>query len=148
MDAIDAMDAMEDKHLREETLSSQPLLNSHFLQVLGDTVRLPDGRTATRDYIVHPGAVMVIPLLDQPSGTPRLVLERQFRYPVERVMIEFPAGKLDSGEDCLACARRELREETGYTAHEWARAGVIVKIVCQLLIHIFVWRLCVGQKIH
>ena len=68
MDAIDAMDAMEDKHLREETLSSQPLLSSHFLQVLGDTVRLPDGRTATRDYIVHPGAVMVIPLLHTTDG--------------------------------------------------------------------------------
>lgn len=118
------MDAMDDKHLREETISSRDLLQSHFLQVKGDTVRLPDGSTATRDYIVHPGAVMVIPLLETADGL-RVVLERQFRYPVQRVMVEFPAGKLDAGEDTLACGQRELLEETGYTATEWAHAGVI-----------------------
>mgnify|MGYP003461416060 FL=1 len=132
------MDAMEDKHLREETLSSQPLLNSHFLQVLGDTVRLPDGRTATRDYIVHPGAVMVIPLLHTPDGL-RVVLERQFRYPVHRVMLEFPAGKLDAGEATLACGQRELLEETGYTATEWAHAGVIHPCISYSTEFIDVW---------
>lgn len=138
MDAIDAMDAMEDKHLREETLSSQPLLSSHFLQVLGDTVRLPDGRTATRDYIVHPGAVMVIPLLHTADGW-RVVLERQFRYPVHRVMVEFPAGKLDAGEATLACGQRELLEETGYTATEWAHAGVIHPCISYSTEFIDVW---------
>lgn len=135
---MDAMDAMEDKHLREETLSSQPLLNSHFLQVLGDTVRLPDGRTATRDYIVHPGAVMVIPLLHTADGW-RVVLERQFRYPVHRVMLEFPAGKLDAGEATLACGQRELLEETGYTATEWAHAGVIHPCISYSTEFIDVW---------
>lgn len=109
----------DDAHLKETTVSREELLRGHFLHVVRDTVRLPDGGTATREYILHPGAVMVIGLLD--DG--RVVLERQYRHPHGRVFIEFPAGKLDRGEESLACARRELREETGYTAREWARAG-------------------------
>lgn len=108
-----------DAHLREETLHSDRVLSGHFLQVVRDTVRLPSGREATREYVQHPGAVMVIGLLD--DG--RVVLERQYRHPVHRVMIEFPAGKLDAGEGSLLCARRELQEETGYIAREWAFAG-------------------------
>ena len=84
-------------------------------------MRLPDGHTATREYVVHPGAVVVVPLLD--DG--RVVLERQYRYPVGHVMIEFPAGKLDAGEDPLVCGQRELLEETGYSAREWAHAGAM-----------------------
>ena len=129
---------MDDRQLREETLTSQELLQSHFLRVMGDTVRLPDGRTATRDYIVHPGAVMVIPLLQTPEGW-RVVLERQFRYPVQQVMVEFPAGKLDAGEDTLACGQRELREETGYTASEWAHAGVIHPCISYSTEFIDIW---------
>ena len=129
---------MDDRKLREETLTSQELLQSHFLRVMGDTVRLPDGRTATRDYIVHPGAVMVIPLLQTPEGW-RVVLERQFRYPVQQVMVEFPAGKLDAGEDTLACGQRELREETGYTASEWAHAGVIHPCISYSTEFIDIW---------
>ena len=87
-------------HLLETTLDSQEILRSHFLHVVCDTVRLPDGKTATRDYIVHPGAVMVVPLLDTPDGL-RVVLERQYRYPVRQAMVEFPAGKLDKGEDTM-----------------------------------------------
>ena len=109
----------DDVHLKETTVSREELLRGHFLHVVRDTVRLPDGGTATREYILHPGAVMVIGLLDDGQ----VVLERQYRHPHGRVFIEFPAGKLDPGEDSLACARRELREETGYTAREWARAG-------------------------
>ena len=109
----------DDAHLKETTVSREELLRGHFLHVVRDTVRLPDGGTATREYILHPGAVMVIGLLDDGQ----VVLERQYRHPHGRVFIEFPAGKLDPGEDSLACARRELREETGYTAREWARAG-------------------------
>ncbi|MDP2262604.1 MAG: NUDIX hydrolase [Hydrogenophaga sp.] len=113
------LDTGGDAHLREQTLHSERVLKGHFLQVVRDTVRLPCGREATREYVQHPGAVMVIGLLD--DG--RVVLERQYRHPVQRVMIEFPAGKLDAGEGSLVCARRELQEETGYSAHEWAFAG-------------------------
>jgi ADP-ribose pyrophosphatase len=94
------------------------------LHVLRDTVQLPNQNLATREYVVHPGAVMVIPMLDTPDGL-RLVMERQYRYPVGQVMTEFPAGKLDPGEDPWLCAQRELLEETGYTARQWARAGVL-----------------------
>lgn len=110
---------MKDSHLKEEGTGSEVLFEGNFLRARRDTVRLPDGHVATREYIIHPGAVVVVPLLD--DG--RVVLERQYRYPVERVMTEFPAGKLDAGEDPLACGQRELLEETGYTAREWARAG-------------------------
>jgi ADP-ribose pyrophosphatase len=105
--------------LKETLVSSALLLNGKFLQVKRDTVRLPDGKHATREYVVHPGAVVVVPLLDDGQ----VVLERQFRYPIGQVMIELPAGKLEAGEDPLLCGLRELQEETGYTAAEWAYAG-------------------------
>ena len=107
-----------DQHLIERRVGSRTLLEGGFLEVRRDDVALPDGSHATREYVAHPGAVAVIPLLD--DG--RLVLVRQFRYPIGRTIIEFPAGKLDAGESTLECARRELREETGYSAREWAFA--------------------------
>ncbi|MBL0917820.1 MAG: NUDIX hydrolase [Hydrogenophaga sp.] len=110
---------MDDAHLNEVPLSRTELLRGHFLHVVRDTVRLPGGAEATREFVLHPGAVMVIGLLD--DG--RVVLERQYRHPMQAVMVEFPAGKLDAGEGSLACARRELIEETGYRAREWAFAG-------------------------
>src|SRR5690606_21335491 len=99
-----------DAHLTETLIDSQPLCDGSFLKARRATGQLPDGRKVTREDIVQPGAVVIIPLLD--DG--RVLLERQFRYPVGRVMTEFPAGKLDPGEEPLACARRELLEETGY----------------------------------
>lgn len=109
----------DDPHLRETPLARSELLQGHFLHVVRDTVRLPDGAQATREFVLHPGAVMVVALLD--GG--QVVLERQYRHPMQRVMIEFPAGKIDAGEGSLICAQRELLEETGYQAKEWAFAG-------------------------
>ena len=110
-----------DDHLIERRTGGDPVYRGHFLDVRRDTVAFADGSSATREYIVHPGAVMVVPLLD--DG--RLVMERQFRYPLGRVLLEFPAGKLDAGESVQHCAQRELAEETGYRAAEWARACLI-----------------------
>lgn len=125
----------DDAHLIEAPLGSRLLAQGVFLEVRIDDVRLPDGTVATREYIKHPGAVAVVPLLD--DGT--VLLERQYRHPVRRVMLEIPAGKLDPGEEPLACAQRELLEETGYRASEWARAGSIhVAVGCSdEVIHLF-----------
>lgn len=117
--------AAADHHLTEHKVAGEKILQGNFLQAMRDTVRLPDGGQASREYVVHPGAVAVIPMFTDPAGDLRLVLERQFRYPLGRVMVEFPAGKVDPGEDLWLCAQRELREETGYSASEWAHAGVM-----------------------
>ncbi len=109
-----------DAHLVETRLHGQQVFKGQFVSVNRDTVRLPDGDQTTREYIVHPGAVVIVAFLDEQ----RVVLERQFRYPVGQVMLEFPAGKLDLNELHSKCARRELFEETGYTAKQWAYAGV------------------------
>jgi ADP-ribose pyrophosphatase len=111
----------DDAHLVERRVQAEQVWQGGFLDVRRDTVVLPDGSTATREYIVHPGAVMIVPTLD--DG--RLLLERQFRYPMQRVMLEFPAGKKESGEPSLSTAVRELAEETGYHAREWAYAGIL-----------------------
>jgi ADP-ribose pyrophosphatase len=109
----------DDAHLVERRIRSESVYEGHFLKVRRDEIRLPSGKTAFREHIVHPGAVMIVPFAD--DG--RLVVERQHRYPLDRVLLEFPAGKLDPGETSLHCAQRELREETGYRASEWAYAG-------------------------
>jgi ADP-ribose pyrophosphatase len=129
---------MSDDHLIEHKVSQQELLRGNFLHAFRDTVRLPNQDLATREYVVHPGAVMVIPMLDTPEGL-HLVLERQYRYPVGQVMIEFPAGKLDAGEDPWLCAQRELQEETGYTARQWARAGVLHPVIAYSTEVIEIW---------
>lgn len=129
---------MSDDHLIEHRVGQKELLKGNFLHAFRDTVRLPDQSLATREYVVHPGAVMVIPLLDTADGL-RLVLERQYRYPVGQVMIEFPAGKLDPGEDPFLCAQRELMEETGYTARHWARAGVLHPVIAYSTEVIDIW---------
>jgi ADP-ribose pyrophosphatase len=108
-------------HLFEHYSCGQQVFKGALLDVRRDHVTLPNGTRATREYVVHPGAVVVVPILD--DG--RLVMERQFRYPVGRVVLEFPAGKLDAGEAPLACGQRELAEETGYRARQWAIAGAM-----------------------
>lgn len=119
------LNPLDDKHLIETTVSSQTVYRGHFLELRRDEVALPDGAVAAREYVIHPGAVMIVAVL--PDG--RLVMERQYRYPVRQTMIEFPAGKLDAGEGGLACAQRELWEETGYKASRWAKAGVMHPVI-------------------
>ncbi|MEO8418761.1 MAG: NUDIX hydrolase [Methylophilaceae bacterium] len=101
--------------LTETCISSATLVEGKLLLAKCDSVRMPDGRVAQREYIVHRGAVLVIPIL--PDG--HLVMERQFRYPLRQTFIELPAGKIDAGEDPLFTGQRELLEETGYTAGDW-----------------------------
>ena len=109
------------KDLSEHRLASKLVYDGKMLKVRSDTVRLPDGGTAEREFIDHPGAVAVIALTD--AG--ELVMERQYRYPLGRDMTEIPAGKIDPGEDPLATAQRELKEETGYTAGQWRHVATI-----------------------
>ena len=105
----------QDDDLTEVTLSSETVFDGNLLHVLRDNARLPNGNQSMREFIVHPGAVIVIPVL--PNGN--LLLERQFRYPLKQVFIELPAGKIDPDEDILVTGQRELLEETGYTAQQW-----------------------------
>ncbi len=111
----------DDAHLREQTVSSERVFDGRFLHANRDIVRLPDGRETHREYILHPGAVMMIPLLDDGQ----VVMERQWRHPLARAFIEFPAGKIDVGESPLATADRELREETGYAAERFTFLATI-----------------------
>ena len=112
-------------HLVETKVDGEAVFDGKLLHVRRDTVRLPDGTLATREYIVHPGAVLIVPVLS--DG--RLVIVRQFRYPLDRILIEFPAGKLDPGEAPLATAQRELREEAGYVAASWQPLGRVHSVV-------------------
>lgn len=105
--------------LGEATLDSRLAYDGAFFQVMRDRVRCADGHVGVREYIHHPGAVMVAAMPDPDT----VLLERQFRYALRRSFIEMPAGKLEPGEDVLDCARRELEEETGYRAGRWDRLG-------------------------
>lgn len=109
-----------DSNLIERCLSSSTLVEGKMLKANHDEISLPDGSAAFREYVLHPGAVLIVPLL--PNGN--LVFERQFRYPLGQVFIELPAGKIDLDEDVLVTGKRELLEETGYTATKWMHLGV------------------------
>ena len=112
---------MTEPELRETQLSSREIFDGRILHVFEDTVRLPNGAAASREYLRHIGAVCVIPVLEDGS----VLVERQYRYPVAQVLTEIPAGKLDTkDEDHLLAAQRELREETGATAERWTSLGL------------------------
>jgi ADP-ribose pyrophosphatase len=99
----------------ETGVSSKVAYHGGLLEIRRDEIRLPDGKPAWREYVVHPGAVMMLAFVDEET----ILLERQFRYPQQRHFIELPAGKLEPGEPALATARRELVEECGYEAAQW-----------------------------
>jgi ADP-ribose pyrophosphatase len=101
--------------LTEHTLESKDEYQGRLLHVKKDRVRLPDGNESTREYVVHPGAAVILPIFENGD----ILLERQHRYPLHRDFLELPAGKFDPNEPELVCAKRELQEETGYIAHEW-----------------------------
>lgn len=108
-------------HLHEERIDSEQVFDGLLLDVRRDRVRLPNGGESVREYIVHPGAVVIVGVLDDGS----LLFENQFRYPLGRNFLELPAGKIDPGEDIFTTARRELLEETGHEAAEWRHLGVM-----------------------
>ena len=105
-----------DSHLKEERISGEDIYGGIFLKMKRDKVSLPNGDEAVREYLTHPGAVAIVAILD--DG--RVLMERQYRYPIAKACLEIPAGKLDPSEDHLVCAKRELEEETGYTAKKWS----------------------------
>lgn len=115
------MNTQVDAHLVESCIESEQVWQGRLLDVRRDRVRLPDGSEGVREYVTHPGAVVIIPVL--PNG--KLIFERQYRYPVGRVMLELPAGKIDPNEDPLLTAKRELQEETGHTADSWRHLGTM-----------------------
>jgi len=128
----------QDKDLIEEAVSSQEIYKGKIVHLFCDTVRLPNGKEATREVIHHVGAAAVVPLTDEGN----VILVRQYRYPFAQVMLEIPAGKLDAGEDPLECAKRELVEETGYDAKEFVYLGAFYPSVAMLdeVIHLYLAR--------
>lgn len=122
--------------LGEDTLSSELVYTGDYLRVHRDTVRLPNGATSYREYLQHPGAVMIMPVFDNGD----VLVERQYRYPMRQVFVEFPAGKKDTGEEPLTTAQRELLEETGYTAERFTHITDIHNALayCDEVIHFFV----------
>ncbi|MCC7251430.1 NUDIX hydrolase [Hyphomicrobium sp.] len=116
---------MKDRDFTETTLSSRTVYRGRLLHVNEDEVRLPDGATGRREYIVHPGAAMMLAMPDEHT----VLLERQYRHPLRRHVYELPAGKIDPGEDALQTARRELLEETGYTARDWRHLTTLYPVV-------------------
>ena len=110
-----------DDPLHESALDSERVFDGALLKVWRDRVRLPNGGESVREYVRHPGAVVVVAQL--PDGS--LLFERQFRYPLGKALLELPAGKIDPGEEVLVTAQRELLEETGYTAGKWRHVGLV-----------------------
>ena len=130
--------------LTEHCLHSDILAQGDLLTVKKDRIKLPNGHISQREYVMHPGAVIIVPIL--PNGN--IVLERQFRYSLHQVFIELPAGKIDPNEDVLHTGQRELLEETGYSAGDWVKLGVQHPCIgySNEVIHIFVARNLIAGK--
>ena len=111
---------LDDEKFRERRISGETVFQGRLLHVLRDRIELPDGRQSTREYIRHPGAAAIVVLRDG-----KILLERQWRYPLGRAFWEIPAGKLDAGEEPLECAKRELLEEAGISATDWVGLGTM-----------------------
>ena len=128
----------QDLDLIEAPVSSEEIFHGKVAHLFRDTVRLPNGKNASRELLRHPGAAAVVPLTEDGN----VILVRQYRYPFAQVMLEIPAGKLDPGEDPLVCATRELTEETGYEAEEIVPLGVFYPSVAILdeKIHLYLAR--------
>ena len=122
--------------LGEDTLSSELVYTGDYLKVYRDTVSLPNGASSYREYLQHPGAVMIIPVFENGD----VLVERQYRYPMRKVFVEFPAGKKDAGEAPLETAQRELLEETGYTAQRYTHITDIHNALayCDEVIHFYI----------
>ncbi len=106
-------------NLEEKKISGNIAYEGSFLTLYKDEIELPNGKCASREYIRHPGAACIVPLTDKGE----VIMVKQYRYPLGKVMLEIPAGKLDKGEEPLACAKRELKEETGATAERMFYLG-------------------------
>ena len=134
-DGVADLIAQDDGRLAETFVSGEDVFKGQLLHVVRDTITLPNGRAGTREYIKHPGAACIVAEFE--DG--KLLLERQYRYPMGKVMIEFPAGKLDLGENPLVAAQRELKEETGYWARSWHTLGHMHPLIAYAdeIIHIF-----------
>lgn len=124
--------------LTEHCIHSDVLAQGDLLTVKRDKVQLANGNTSQREYVTHPGAVVIVPIL----ANSNIVLERQFRYPLHQVFIELPAGKIDPNEDVLTTGQRELLEETGYSASDWVKLGIQHPCIgySNEVIHIFLAR--------
>jgi len=133
--------------LTERRRKSKKVYSGVLLHVFEDTVELPDGNHSRREYIKHPGASLIVPVFEDGS----VLMERQFRYPVDQVIDELPAGKLDADESPIDAAKRELAEETGYSANEWIELGTLMPCVgySDERIHVFLARslALVGQSL-
>lgn len=135
-----------DTRLMETEVLTKKLPVGKFFTWLESKVLLPNGCLATREYLHHPGAVMILPILDNGN----ILLERQYRHPGRQIFLELPAGKLHGGEDKLLCAQRELLEETGYRAEDWQHVGQLCPAIgySDEVIHIFLAKQLSYSKQH
>ena len=132
-------------NLNEEILNEKLIHKGNFMDFVNIDVKLPNGQNANRDVIKHPGACAVIAFLDSEN----IILVEQFRLPLNKTLLEIPAGKLNKKEDPMDCAKRELQEETGYVAKEIEYLGSIATApgFCDEIIHLYkAWNLSLGEK--